>query len=220
MHQSIRKITLMTLLAIFLAIGPFLFVVPSVVAVTAPDVIVFIDNEDRTYDFTITITSIPFDDGSWTQVGNIYDISANDPIALENELNGDNVVHNVTVLLLVENKYKKWVNELHIIQYAAFCDYNNDTFVDAEDIKLISRANSQPDRYEWRFDLNLDGVITSEDIAIAHTFLGPAEEQWVTLPLSKDPAGHEHVDTVFLSAYNRWYVITQLAHFSGFGIRR
>jgi hypothetical protein len=228
---------LMMLLVISLAAGPLLLAVPSVYAgkIKTPEVIVLLNDgppdfeQDITDWFEITEASTQFNDDTWIKVGNIYNIIPDplDPFARADTLLNDvGDPHNITVLLLVENKYKKWVNELHIVTFAVLCDYTGaedggpDGVVDAEDFKLISRANSQPDLYQLQYDLNLDGVITNDDILIAHQFEGPAVEQWITLPLSVDPSGHTHVNTVFLSAYNRWYAVIRAGHFSGWGIRR
>lgn len=207
----------MTLLVISLVAGPFLFIVPFVYADKPyiPPVIVMDFEDNITYMFDISLDTIPFTDDSWKQVGEIFNVSAKNEAALDLYLNNGEV-HNVEVWLLVHNKYNKWIDVLYIVQYDQFCDFDGDGDVDGQDIKIVANANSQPDLYEWRLDLNQDFYITDEDVNIANSFKGESA-QWLTLPISGDPVYARYFNH---PDYNRWYVATQLAHFSGFGIRR
>jgi hypothetical protein len=225
MKQSTRKATLLTLLVILFAVGSMLFIVPSVSAdkPAIDPVLVRIDGSLTTevedlYPlqpwndfFIITLKDIPFTDPSWKLVGDIYDVTVN-PLYkdfLDSQIS-DGGTHDVEILLLIANKYKNNPEGLFIVQYAQFCDFDGDGEVTGHDTRLISNYMNNPGAYLWTYDLDQDGDIDPDDIHIADSFKG-TYEQWITLPIP--PTRIAIIDS-------NPYLIADLWHFSGFGIRR
>jgi hypothetical protein len=239
-EQMNRTHALMTLLMISLVAGPFLFIVPSVYAakpIPPPTVIVRIDANELdpglispegnpwTDWFVITLLDlddIPFPDPSWKSLGDIYDVTVDSTLPDPNDPNvpsyatkldaylNDGQQHEVEILLLLANKYKNKLDGLYIIQYAQFCDFDGDGEVTGHDSRMISTHMNNPGTYKWEYDLNYDGDITPADIHIADTFKGTFE-QWITLPIPSERLAI--IDS-------NPYLIAELWHFSGFGIRR
>ncbi len=236
-----QRHALMMLLVISLAVGPLLFVVPSVYAVKPPvlEPIVRIggqydtdpDLNDEDYPtWTDWFNIIPnpenikFTDDTWIKVGDIWDVTLDvdqeDEDALIRYLSSNQVdtdgdgfpdeYPEVEILLPIENKYKNRVNELFIVQWALFCDFDGDGRVTGADKSIVSNHLQNPYEYDWRYDLNYDDVIDTTDVHIANSFIG-SDYQWLTLPATHQI---EYIDS------NPYLVSSELWHFSGWGIRR
>ncbi|UCH38279.1 MAG: hypothetical protein JSV76_03755 [Candidatus Bathyarchaeota archaeon] len=227
-----QRYALITLLVVSIAVSPFLFALPSVFAIK-PDIDPVVIRIDRDYlspkgapwnerpwteYFDITIVEIQFP-ATWKQIGDIYEVTVKEDDTVNNILyetalyqyldNNDNDGL-VEILLLLHNKYLKWTDELVIVQYAVFGDVNGDGVANQEDKKLVSNANHQPDLYSWKYDFNQDGYITDEDVRAVTSYLGTSA-MWMELEMPADRV-------VDYNGYN--YLITDLWHFSGWGIRR
>lgn len=220
MTKTIRIKPVMSLLVLLLAIGPLLFVVPTVVA-AKPDVdpvLIRVDGslvDDSgvpwTEWFDINPADIPFTDPTWKQVGDIYDVTVKEAYeeALDLYLNDGNT-HDVEILLIIANKYKNKPEGLFVVQYAQFCDFDGDGEVTGHDTRMISTHMNNPGTYVWTYDLDQDGDIDTDDIHIADSYKG-TYEQWITLPIP--PTRIAIIDSTP-------YLIADLWHFSGWGIRR
>jgi hypothetical protein len=174
-----------------------------------PLAIVMFNDEDAstiidplTGELKYNVTVTPLDDklpDDWNQIGKVYEITV-DPLPTEPTV--------VEVWILLPTKYQHGNKEVTIVQFGLPADFDVDGDVDGQDIKLIANANSQPDLYEWRFDLDQSGYITDEDVSIANYYKGWSPF-WDALPTIKE----------YNEDYNEWYALAPLWHFSRFGIR-
>jgi hypothetical protein len=211
-----RRNALMTLLVISLAIGPFLFIVPSVYAKPnkpeIPEVIV-VFTEDQLKAGAQYIWD-PYDyefPTEWKQVGETYDI-----IVQQVSVPGP-----ILVRLLVPKRYENRIDKealtttLRVVQYGVKGDVNEDGFVNGDDVSDIAWANKEK-IYVWEYDLAApdgpykDGIIDEHDIHECNRLKGQTAFWDDTL-----------VTTVWHDeAIDRYYLEISAGHFSGWGIRR
>jgi hypothetical protein len=207
----------MTILVISLVAGPFLFIAPSVYAgnVKPPKVIVIFEGYE--YDpndpdppiYEYVQEDYALDGYTLLDKTRTYTVDVSN-VKYYGDGDSQGIV---TVLLYIPNRYQSKYGELElgVIQYGVKADVNDDGIVTGEDISLIAGANSQPDLYEWEYDLAAPwGVITNEDVNTANTFKNE-QADWIDLGIGT---------WVPIEEWDRYYLAVQVDHLSGFGIRR
>lgn len=210
-----RRHALMTLLAISLVVGPFLFIVPSVVAKkpVPPDPIVWFDDGTGPKEIVAIVEWDPYPlPDEYKQIGPTYKIIP-DPSAVTE----DGIMY---LLLPVPKRYVRLLDDvdeagnipLAIVQYGVLGDVNDDGIVTGDDVSLIANAN-KGQYYVWSYDLERDNTIDELDIHVCNQAMGNTPEGWDEHLIPAESV-YEDPDTGI------WYlVLKDVEYFCGWGIR-